>query len=985
MSRIDIFFEKKKELEELTKWGKVFYTCIQAYTDRYLEVYRIWVMGNNPKNTEELRRALGNEIATKYRPLAMFFPGLANRLRNLACMVNSQEQFKKDLNKLCEDFSLLVKDKQQRLETDLKRWKYDYFDSTENPHDVVIIPEAGKPCDTDDLVKKYLKQNKNSVCCRNIPRGYEEYKREGKVILIPRSIEWQTENGGCNFNLEYKSKRFVEYILINTILNLKPGALKIIGVDLNYTSVFKKFSIMEGIVLEKVILQQNELIRTVGELIEEMNKRFREVGNVVDYNIKNPHTIYPYKMVVLYDCQNQLNKTAMDLIESISKNGYKVGIYLFNVGKMNWTWHNFNEIPFIDLNCKPYVDLLPLSTDGERARAIELWMNHYRGVQKAEKEKMVSINNILKEKKKELPFEDATRECRVEIGSYGNRRIEFILNESDHVHSFVIGKTGSGKSVLLHNIINNLMMKYSPDSLQFYLLDFKFGGVEFNRYKGSKHVRCLMVDESDTQITLEILRNVWNLMQERGKIMRDAGVNNLSDYNKSCKEKDRLPKLVIVVDECHELFKEGRYNIQKEIDNILIRIGKEGRNQQVHLIFATQTIAGTNIPLGIKNNITDPYIMNCKPTDAQAFLPDTGSIVSSLKSGDVYYNPDKNKEGIIFHADFYNSQQVNDNLQFINRKCKSFVPDFKQFYFSGKLAYNICDYIEKQETRKSPRAFLGKEISVDDTLAYIDFKSETASNVLILGINDKLQSTRVQMNILLSLIYYHKKKNDHAEFYLIDNTNEDNDYVVDDGLWNKLRKCGCKILKYKDEYNDLLNVLLKKIDNRERNGKTYVFVFEQDYFLPLKYDYQLEMKDNSDNVKKEDNPFGFDFEFKSNATRRNNKAKTFRDAFYSILKDGPDYGIHCVWQVSKLGNLLFEERMFTKRELFSLFRFAIIQKTSKENSVQMGLADDIQAEDLEESNERLRSYLHNDMNDSNMLYCPFNMINEKDIDKLIKR
>lgn len=51
----------------------------------------------------------------------------------------------------------------------------------------------------------------------------------------------------------------------------------------------------------------------------------------------------------------------------------------------------------------------------------------------------------------------------------------------------------------------------------------------------------------------------------------------------------------------------------------------------------------------------------------------------------------------------------------------------------------------------------------------------------------------------------------------------------------------------------------------------------------------------------------------------------------------------------------------------------------------MGLVDDIQTENLEENNERLRSYLHNDMNDSNMLYCPFNMINEKDIDKLIKR
>ena len=49
------------------------------------------------------------------------------------------------------------------------------------------------------------------------------------------------------------------------------------------------------------------------------------------------------------------------------------------------------------------------------------------------------------------------------------------------------------------------MLKYSPDSLQFYLLDFKMGGMELNRYRSYPHVRALLVDESDPGITLEIL------------------------------------------------------------------------------------------------------------------------------------------------------------------------------------------------------------------------------------------------------------------------------------------------------------------------------------------------------------------------------------------------------------------------------------------------------------------------------------------------
>lgn len=153
------------------------------------------------------------------------------------------------------------------------------------------------------------------------------------------------------------------------------------------------------------------------------------------------------------------------------------------------------------------------------------------------------------------PYQDAAKEFSIEVGTNNQGRINFVLDEISHVHSFIIGQTGSGKSVFLHDILNHAMLKYSPESLQFYLMDFKFGGVEFNRYRTCKHVRCLMVDESDPQITLEILKDLWEVMQERARLMRNEEVSNLKDYNAITSNK-KLPRIVLLVDECHELLKK---------------------------------------------------------------------------------------------------------------------------------------------------------------------------------------------------------------------------------------------------------------------------------------------------------------------------------------------------------------------------------------------------------------------------------------------
>ena len=72
------------------------------------------------------------------------------------------------------------------------------------------------------------------------------------------------------------------------------------------------------------------------------------------------------------------------------------------------------------------------------------------------------------------------------IGRMGATRLQMLrLGKGVAQHALIAGKTGSGKSTLLHALVTNLAMWYSPDEVEFYLVDFK-KGVEFKTYADAR-------------------------------------------------------------------------------------------------------------------------------------------------------------------------------------------------------------------------------------------------------------------------------------------------------------------------------------------------------------------------------------------------------------------------------------------------------------------------------------------------------------------
>ena len=86
---------------------------------------------------------------------------------------------------------------------------------------------------------------------------------------------------------------------------------------------------------------------------------------------------------------------------------------------------------------------------------------------------------------------------------------------------------------MLHALITNGALRYSPDELELYLIDFK-KGVEFKVYAAMElpHARVIAV-ESEREFGLSVLQRLDVELKERGEIYRQLGCQDLAGYREA--------------------------------------------------------------------------------------------------------------------------------------------------------------------------------------------------------------------------------------------------------------------------------------------------------------------------------------------------------------------------------------------------------------------------------------------------------------------
>jgi S-DNA-T family DNA segregation ATPase FtsK/SpoIIIE len=200
--------------------------------------------------------------------------------------------------------------------------------------------------------------------------------------------------------------------------------------------------------------------------------------------------------------------------------------------------------------------------------------------------------------------------------TWGNRTLLIGVREDDggllllspgtqHApHTLIAGSTGSGKSVLMQNIILGIAATNTPAQARILLIDPK-QGVDYFAFETLPHLAGpLIVDPTDASARLDQLVAE---MDSRYARFRAARSQNLSQYNEKASIAERLPVIWVIHDEFAEWMMVDEY--KEAVTNTVARLGVKARAAGIHLVFAAQRPDANVMPMQLRANLGNRLIL----------------------------------------------------------------------------------------------------------------------------------------------------------------------------------------------------------------------------------------------------------------------------------------------------------------------------------------------------------------------------------------
>ncbi|MEC0174346.1 FtsK/SpoIIIE domain-containing protein [Paenibacillus favisporus] len=171
-------------------------------------------------------------------------------------------------------------------------------------------------------------------------------------------------------------------------------------------------------------------------------------------------------------------------------------------------------------------------------------------------------------------------------------------------HTLIAGATGSGKSVLLQNLILDICVTNSKDLAHIYLIDPKYG-VDYMHLVDLPHLVEGIID--DQMKATQILEGLVVEMNDRYQKFKEIKVNNLKDYNSKVASGEKLPLIFLIHDEFAEWMLVDEY--KSAVSSIVQRLGVKARAAGIHLIFAAQRPDANVLPVQLRDNLGNRLIL----------------------------------------------------------------------------------------------------------------------------------------------------------------------------------------------------------------------------------------------------------------------------------------------------------------------------------------------------------------------------------------
>lgn len=313
----------------------------------------------------------------------------------------------------------------------------------------------------------------------------------------------------------------------------------------------------------------------------------------------------------------------------------------------------------------------------------------------------------------DAPSCPASAVISIPVGKSGNEIVSIPFSCADidnsdaakNIGLMVLGESGSGKSSLYHSIIINGSMKYSPDDLQFWLLDFK-NNSSAGIYSDIPHIK-IVAPNSKKNDAYSILRILVNELEYRldlfNQIGQEMGVklSNVFEYNQfvekeGLKEYPRLPRIILMIDEVQELFRDNdgfSDDLPKQIGNYINKLVSLGRSSGVHMAMFAQNLDSQKTYI-LKDNFINQ--LKCKAcfrlepasvsnTGFHGAFDERKDEIPSLGTGEIYLsfsNTEIQKCRVAYESD----EKLIQHLGKIVEKYPSFHPNALKIGLTNRLS-----------------------------------------------------------------------------------------------------------------------------------------------------------------------------------------------------------------------------------------------------------------------------------------------------------
>ena len=270
-------------------------------------------------------------------------------------------------------------------------------------------------------------------------------------------------------------------------------------------------------------------------------------------------------------------------------------------------------------------------------------------------------------------------------------------------HLLVAGMTGSGKSVGVNGMIMSMLFKATPDEVRFIMIDPKM--LELSIYDGIPHLLCPVV--TDMREAGQALNWCVAEMEKRYRLLSHVGVRNLDGFNQKVEQAkaagkpllnpfslnpddpkplEKLPLIVVVIDELADLMMTERKSVEQQI----ARLAQKARAAGIHMIVATQRPSVDVVTGLIKANIPTRMAFTVQSKiDSRTILDQMGAD-ELLKYGDSLFLQPGSAEPTRLQGAFVSDDEVHQVVNFVKEQAPT---NYVEGLLSGEAAIETTNIV----------------------------------------------------------------------------------------------------------------------------------------------------------------------------------------------------------------------------------------------------------------------------------------------------